>query len=411
LITLKTKDMTDYKVGFVSNEVYKVEAFGNSFKLIDSKGTKVGTMGIGTGTRKSAYENGEALQAFIQKNGKKVYRKVSMDVYNNLVAPMATDNGGIQYEEKSDHTAIKDFIHNGSINLKPQELVMTPLKWKYLVRSAVRAKNIMMTGPAGCGKTMAAKALVKALDRPDFYFNLGATQDPRATLIGNTQFSKNNGTFFAESAFVKAIKTPNAVILLDELSRAHPDAWNILMTVLDGGQRYLRLDEAEGSPIVNVAEGVTFIATANIGNEYTSTRVIDRAILDRFVTIEMDVLNDEQEFGLLKFMFPEVNEEDLKAVAEIAHHTRTQSMSDSGKVTAMVSTRASVEMAGLIYDGFDLFEAAEISIFPFFSNDGGVDSERTYVKQLVQKYVKDEGEALFTEQETEMNSEDEIPMF
>jgi MoxR-like ATPase len=403
--------MTDYKVGFVSNEVYKVEAFGNSFKLIDSKGTKVGTLGIGTGTRKSAYENGEALQAYIQKNGKKVYRKVGMEVYNNLVAPMATEQGGVQFEDKTDHTAIKDFIHKGSVNLKPQELVMTELKWKYLIRSAVRAKNIMMTGPAGCGKTMAAKALVKALDRPDFYFNLGATQDPRATLIGNTQFDKNKGTYFSESSFVKAIKTPNAVILLDELSRAHPDAWNILMTVLDGGQRYLRLDEAEGSPIVKVAEGVTFIATANIGNEYTSTRVIDRAILDRFVTIEMDVLNDEQEFGLLKFMFPEVNEEDLKAVAEIAHHTRTQSMSDSGKVTAMVSTRASVEMAGLIYDGFDLFEAAEISIFPFFSNDGGVDSERTYVKQLVQKYVKDNGEALFNEQDTETNSEDEIPMF
>ena len=403
--------MTDFKIGFVKNEVYKVEAFGNSFKLIDSTGTKVGTLGIGTGTRKSAYEAGEALQAYVQKNGKKVYRKVGMDVYNNLVAPMATEGGGVQFEDKSDHTAIKDFIHKGSVNLKPQELVMPDLKWKYLIRSAVRAKNIMMTGPAGCGKTMAAKSLVKALDRPDFYFNLGATQDARATLIGNTQFDSKNGTYFSESSFVKAIKTPNAVILLDELSRAHPDAWNILMTVLDGGQRYIRLDEAEGSPIVNVAEGVTFIATANIGNEYTSTRVIDRAILDRFVTIEMDVLNDEQEFGLLKFMFPEVNEEDLKAVAEIAHHTRSQSMSDSGKVTAMVSTRASVEMAGLIYDGFDLFESAEISIFPFFSNDGGVDSERTYVKQLVQKYVKDEGEALFNEQETEKNSEDEIPMF
>jgi len=403
--------MKDFKIGFVTNEVYKVEQFGNSFKLIDSKGTKVGTMGIGTGTRKGAFNEGLALQAFVNKNGKKVYRKVSMDVYNNLVAPMATEGGGVQFEDKSDHTAIKDFIHKGSVNLKPIELVMTDLKWKYLVRSAVRAKNIMMTGPAGCGKTMAAKSLVKALDRPDFYFNLGATQDPRATLIGNTQFDSKNGTYFSESSFVKAIKTPNAVILLDELSRAHPDAWNILMTVLDQGQRYIRLDEAEGSPIVNVAEGVTFIATANIGNEYTSTRVIDRAILDRFVTIEMDVLNDEQEFGLLKFMFPEVNEEDLKAVAEISHHTRTQSMSDSGKVTAMVSTRASVEMAGLIYDGFNLFESAEISIFPFFSNDGGVDSERTYVKQLVQKYVKDEGDALFTEQETETNSEDEIPMF
>ena len=102
----------------------------------------------------------------------------------------------------------------------------------------------------------------------------------------------------------------------------------------------------------------------------------------------------------------------MKAVAEIAHHTRTQAMSDSGKVTAMVSTRASVEMAGLLYDGFDLFESAEISIFPFFSQDGGVDSERTYVKQLVQKYVKDEnGEPLFNEVDQEKDSEDDVPMF
>ena len=238
-----------------------------------------------------------------------------------------------------------------------------------------------------------------------------SSQDPRATLIGNTQFSKDKGTFFSESAFVTAIKTPNAVILLDELSRAHPDAWNILMTVLDQGQRYLRLDEAEGSPIVNVAEGVTFIATANIGNEYTSTRVIDRAILDRFVTIEMNVLDDVQELGLLKFMFPEVNENDLKAIAEISHHTRTQSMSENGKLTSMVSTRASVEMAGLIYDGFELEEAAEISIYPFFSQDGGVDSERTYIKQLVQKYQIDaNGEPLFSEID-DTKSNDEIPMF
>jgi hypothetical protein len=412
-ITLKTKIMTqDFQIGFVPNEVYKVEQFGNSFKLIDTKGTKVGTLGVTTGTRKGAFNEGKALQAYINKNGKKTFRKVDMDVYNSLVVPMNTDNGGVQFEDNTDHTAIKDFIHKGSVQLKPTELVMTELKWKYLIRSAVRAKNIMMTGPAGCGKTMAAKALVNSLDRPDFYFNLGATQDPRATLIGNTMFDKNKGTYFSESSFVQAIKTPNAVILLDELSRAHPDAWNILMTVLDQGQRYLRLDEAEGSPIVKVADGVTFIATANIGNEYTSTRVIDRAILDRFVTIEMDVLTDEQEFGLLKYMYPEVNQDDLKAIAEIAHHTRTQAMSESGKVTSMVSTRASVEMAGLIYDGFDLFESAEISIFPFFSPDGGVDSERTYIKQLVQKYVKDEsGEPLFNEVDQEKDSEDDIPMF
>lgn len=400
--------MTEIQHGYQPTEVYKVETFGNTFKLINTNGDKVGTLGVSTATRKNAYQNNQAIQAFINKVGKKTYRRVSMDVYNSLVIPMNTTDGGIQMEDDADHESIKTFIHI-SPAIRPIELVMSDLKWKYLIRSAVRARNIMMTGPAGCGKTMAAKALVKSLDRPDFYFNLGATQDPRATLVGNTQFDKTKGTFFSESSFVKAIKTPNAVILLDELSRAHPEAWNILMTVLDQGQRYLRLDEAEGSPIVNVADGVTFIATANIGNEYTSTRVLDRAILDRFVTIEMDVLSDEQELGLLKFMFPNVEELDLKAIAEISHHTRQQYFSDEGKLSSMVSTRASVETASLIYDGFTLEEASEISIYPFFSGDGGVDSERTYVKQLVQKYMKDEsGEELFNNLEEEDTSNVDI---
>jgi nitric oxide reductase NorQ protein len=228
-------------------------------------------------------------------------------------------------------------------------------------------------------------------------------------LIGNTHFDKGKGTFFSDSAFVTAIKTPNAVILLDELSRAHPEAWNILMSVLDQGQRYLRLDEAEGSPIVPVAEGVTFIATANIGNEYTSTRVLDRAIMDRFTTIEVDVLNKEQELELLTMLYPGVDSYDLNAVAEIAAHTRDQIRNEAGKLSTAVSTRASVELAGLLYDGFNLVEAAEISIFPFYSTDGGIDSERTYIKQLVQKYLRDtnEDKPLF-EEKVEQNDEENI---
>jgi len=289
----------------------------------------------------------------------------------------------------SEHDVMKTFIHN-STTLKPDQLLISDLKWKYLVRSAMRGRNIMMTGPAGTGKTMAAKYLVSALDRPDFYFNLGATQDPRATLIGNTHFSKDAGTYFSESLFVKAIQTENAVILLDELSRAHPEAWNILMTVLDLNQRYLRLDEKDGAPTIKVAPGVSFIATANVGNEYTSTRVMDRALWDRFITIEMDQLDADMEFELLTMKYPAANPTALKAIAEIASTTRKETKTSNPKLTSSLSTRAAVEVASLIYDGFSLSEASEVSIYPFFSEDGGVDSERTFVKQIVQKYCVNE---------------------
>ena len=297
---------------------------------------------------------------------------------------------------------VMNFIHKDSINLKPKAMKMTELKWKYLMRSAMRGKNIMMTGPAGCGKTMAAKSVVNALERPDYYFNLGATQDARATLIGNTHFSKNEGTFFSNSLFVEAIQTENAVILLDELSRAHPDAWNILMTVLDESQRYLRLDEAPDSPTIKVANGVTFIATANIGNEYTSTRQIDRALLDRFIIIEMEMLNKDEELELLTLMYPGVGNDGLNSVAEIAVATRAEVKKEVPRISTSLSTRATVEMASLLYDGFSLAEAAEVIIYPQFDDAGGIDSERTFVKQIVQKFVDDgSSDELFSEDEVE----------
>ena len=292
-----------------------------------------------------------------------------------------------------DNDPVIAFIKNAP-SIKPDTLEMSDVKWKYLVRSTVRGKNIMMVGPAGCGKTQAAKSLPEATDKPFFYFNLGSTQDPRAALIGNTHFKKGE-TLFDKSPFVKALETPNAIILLDELSRAHPEAWNILMTVLDEEQRYLRLDESIDSPIIKVAEGVCFIATANIGTEYTSSRVLDRALMDRFEIIEVDILNMHQEQLLLQKRLPSLDASLIESVADIAETTRKEWRSEEGKLSTMVSTRMTVRLCDLLVDGFDLAEATQVAILPFFDPTGGSDSERTFVKQVIQKHMATEDQDIF----------------
>jgi hypothetical protein len=78
------------------------------------------------------------------------------------------------------------------------------------------------------------------------------------------------------------------------------------------------------------------------------------------------------------------------------------------KISTIVSTRVNVEAAGLIYDGFSLMEAAEIAILPYFSNDGGLDSERVFIKQLIQKFIKSEDESqLFNEVKDDETTDEE----
>ena len=100
-----------------------------------------------------AYDNNQCIER--NTNTGKCYRK-PIDLYT-LALQDCVDPKELELEvessEKIDADPILAFIHS-SPDLIPNTIKITDLKWKYLMRSAVRAKNIMMTGPAGCGKTM-----------------------------------------------------------------------------------------------------------------------------------------------------------------------------------------------------------------------------------------------------------------
>ena len=99
--------MIDLKQGYVPNEVYKVEQFGNSFKLIDHTRCESWYYGESTTNRKNVFKQ-KNLRFILPKMVKKIYKKVDMDVYNvDLVIPMNTQDGGVQFEDKGDPKSLK----------------------------------------------------------------------------------------------------------------------------------------------------------------------------------------------------------------------------------------------------------------------------------------------------------------
>jgi hypothetical protein len=170
------------------------------------------------------------------------------------------------------------------------------------------------------------------------------------------------------------------------------------MPVLDVNIRKLRLDEKENSPVIDVASGVSFISTANIGFEYTSARMLDRALADRFSVVEMDTLDKDQEMKLLSMKVPYLDPKVNEALCDISFRIRMECERENSKLSSILSTRTLIEAAEMSIDDFSIDEIAELIFYPQYSDEGGTDSERIYVRQLVQKYIqKGDKKDLFTD--------------
>ena len=104
---------------------------------------------------------------------------------------------------------------------------------------------------------------------------------------------------------------------------------------------------------------------------------------------------------MIQQIYPTIDPTAAVALAEIALQTRNEVRSDSAKIQTPLSTRSVLEMADLLVDGFTLQDCAEVCIYPLYSQDGGMQSERTFVKQVVQKFVNDGTSDSLTEAKSE----------
>lgn len=367
--------------------IVKVERVGSRLKVFEIVSNEPVAEKIPYGARNYAAEQGHYLGKSVSAAGNVFWRKVqpsevpdAYTVQKNNPGEILKDVGYIKPTDDEVRLAVANAVAK-----KPNTLVLDTLNWKLATRALMRGENILFLGHSGCGKTLTARTIAKVYNRPFFRFNMGAMTDARTSLIGNTHYKPESGTFFAQSDFVTAITTPGAVVLLDEVTRMSNDAENLVLTVLDKDQRYMRLDENPDVPVVEVAEGVVFFGTANIGTEYTSTRTIDRATKDRFTTIvDIPLLTEEQEFELLRLLYPDVNRQLLEGIAKVAAFTRDELNSDEPKINTLVSTRSTVEQVALLVDGFVFSEVMEAIVLPLYDKEGGVESEQAYMRSVIQ---------------------------
>ena len=121
----------------------------------------------------------------------------------------------------------------------------------------------LFTGPTGVGKTETAKQLSVNLGLPLVRFDMSEYQERHtvAKLIGAPPgyVGYDDGSQGSGKLINELEKTPNCVLLLDEVEKAHPDVLNILLQIMDNGM----ISSGNGKTVS--ARNCILIMTSNLG--------------------------------------------------------------------------------------------------------------------------------------------------
>ena len=250
--------------------------------------------------------------------------------------------------------------------------------WRLLLRNILTGTNTMMIGPTGTGKTELVMLACRKLGIECNVYNMGTIFDPISELLGVHRLVGGSSTF-DYAKFAKDVQKPG-VILLDELSRAPVTTNNVLFPCLDS-RRVLPVDMAGGDDlrVIPLHPKCVFVATANVGSEYTGTMSMDRALVGRFFPLELGYMESEEEKKVLMKRHG-ISESDARNIVTVAATVRSKHAAT--ELSSSLSTRETLMAARLISDGWSAQKAMELTFLPLFEGTK-VEGERAVVMQII----------------------------
>lgn len=160
---------------------------------------------------------------------------------------------------------------------------------------------------------------------------------------------------------------------------ASAQANNLLFPCLDF-RRELPMEYCfEDTTPIKVHPQCVFIATANLGSQYTGTHKLDRALQDRFMCIQVDQLNTSQTVNVIKMQAPSLNNSVVNEMVRV--YSEINKMHDSFTISFNLSIRHLKMIADLVVDGFTLYDAFYIVC----KGIGGTEGSESTLKPIFNK--------------------------
>jgi ATP-dependent Clp protease ATP-binding subunit ClpC len=219
--------------------------------------------------------------------------------------------------------------------------------------------SFIFLGPTGVGKTELAKALAEfLLDDEDRLIRLDMSEYMERHSVSKMIGSPPGYVGYGEGGQLteKVRRNPYSVLLLDEIEKAHPDVYHMMLQILEDG----RLTDAQGRTVS--FHNTIIIATSNIGSEditreYTGIGFADTVSSRRYEEIKKRVMREVKKVfkpELLNriddlIVFHQLEKEHIRQIVELVLLDLSARLEEQG-ISIHVTDGVKAKLA---HDGYD----------------------------------------------------------